>query len=187
MARRTRRALVCAAGLFAMAGRAEPPDGTEVAPAPGTATPKSVSPSAGPIHGKPAAPIRIAHALGAPPARGRPLEIVLTLTPGVNLTDVRLRLGASDGLVLGAAGNGRDWQSIAANESVEVRVVVTPVTLDTHYLTVGVEGRDGDRWQGRSVMVPIRLVPEKVVPRAALKQDQRGRAIHPLPVVETTR
>jgi len=187
IARRTRLALVCAAGLFATTGRADPPDGTEVVPAHARATPKPASAFSGTIRGKPAAPIRIEHSLGAPPAAGRPLEVVLTLTPGVSLTDARLSLAASDGLALGAPGTGRYWPSLAANESVVVRVVVTPVTFDTHYLTVGVEGRGRDRWQGRSVMVPIRLVPEKVVPRAALKQDQHGRAIHPLPAVETTR
>jgi len=76
---------------------------------------------------------------------------------------------------------------LAPNQAVEVRVVVTSVTVDVHHLRVTVRGDDAGRLQGRAIVVPVRLRPEKIVPSARLERERRGRVIRPLPAVETLR
>lgn len=139
------------------------------------------------IEGKPASPIGVSSRFLGEPAVGQPLVVELTIRSPVPLTGGRLELGSGEGLIIGAPGPTIAIPDLAADEAFAVAITVTPLVADVHHLTVFVAGQAGGRPGARSLVVPIRLLPEKAAPGPALKQEQGGRSIRPLPVDETVR
>lgn len=135
--------------------------------------------------GKPVAPIDIDFELIGTPRLGHPVEIVITVTPQVSMTNAALTLTAPEGLVLSSPG----LTSIAdtpAGTAANISLLVTALVVEVQYLSVFVEADLAGVRQARSIQIPIRLFAAPGLVPAQLK-TAGGQSIRVMPAAETLR
>ncbi len=132
---------------------------------------------------KPSGPIDVAYAAGAAPRVGQPVEIEITARAAA-AEGLALEVVVPKGGTLAIAGqsagtalaDGRRWV-----------VTVVPLAADAAYLTVVVTGRIEGLLQSRSIVVPIRTVPDaQAVSEQRTAVTAHGERLILLPVEEIT-
>jgi hypothetical protein len=136
------------------------------APIAGQAAPSHDNPSE--ITTKPTAPIAISYHFGNVPQIGQPVEVIISVTSNIEMSQVEVRFIADDPLALIDPLDGVGLASVAAGEDAELSITVLPLLDQTHYLGVNVTAVIDGVVQSRSIAVPIRM-PGTALRKAAVE------------------
>jgi hypothetical protein len=137
--------------------------------------------------GKPTGPIAIDYEITPTPALGRILEVAVTITSGVALDNVRVSFTGDESLAFNSASTEQRLAHIASGAVYTATFSVTPLVIDVLDLVVTVEGDSNAGHEVGTLLVPIRLAPQKARPPARLRADPAGTGlVHSLPAVEGT-
>jgi hypothetical protein len=138
--------------LVAVLGAVSP---IQAAPAPHAAPAEN---SAGVVMtSKPAVPVAITHEVVGSPQVGNPVEIILTVSPGRDISGMVILLSAEDPLAIIEPPGDVLIGEVAAGDAAEISITVLPLLDQTHYLSVTVRGAMDGALQSRTIAVPIRL------------------------------
>jgi hypothetical protein len=127
--------------------------------------------------GKPTGPIAIEHEITPTPALGRTLEVAVTITSAVALDNVVVSFSADESLAFNTATTVQRVAHVASGATYSATFSVTPLVIDVLDLAVTVEGDSSSGHEVGTLLVPIRLAPQKVRAPAALRADPAGEGV----------
>jgi hypothetical protein len=132
--------------------------------------------------GKPTGPIGIEYEITSTPALGRMLEVAVTITSAVALDNVVVSFTADESLAFNNATTVQHVAHVASGAAYAATFSVTPLVIDVLDLAVTVEGDSSAGHEVGTVLVPIRLAPQKIRAPATLRADPAGEGVvHSLP------
>jgi hypothetical protein len=132
--------------------------------------------------GKPTGPIAIEYEITPTPALGRMLEVAVTITSAVALDNVVVSFAADESLAFNTATTVQRVAHVASGATYSATFSVTPLVIDVLDLAVTVEGDSSAGHEVGTLLVPIRLAPQKVRTPATLRADPAGDGVvHSLP------
>jgi len=136
--------------------------------------------------GKPGAAVNIRYEFAGKPALGTPTELDVAFIPSVGVDSLEATLAGMDGITL--AGNLQaSFSAVEAGKPYRHQISVLPDRTGVFYITVSVTTHIAGSEVGRTFSIPFVVGQPPLQQKAAPAKDEKGEAIQPMPVQETTK